>query len=544
MNTEKHVIDLRKFYSCAPDYRQGISLCKKENKNYNPVDNEFGWDVSYAEVYINSQTQELSEYKLLSKNGTEQSHAVKKTKKLTYWHFEFLDRQLNVSPDPFEPQLQTFLKYYYREKKQILNEELSFPIVSYAITRKKELVRVRYALFANQMYTIPLFHILVLDGYLTAITDWQNPDEMKNIAFPIPNHDRYLIQNKKSNQIVDVDKIQEKFIRFQGFNDYQIKYRLNSETEKILKKYDFFVPELINIINDSEKLLKYIPTINYHLIKCCNMKCRHCFSDFNEIPTQLQFEEAKTIIQEIVKIKSFNKLNFSGGEPTMFPTMSSPNIERLIDFAKKQGLETSMVTNGYNLIKKPDTLKKLKGHLDLLTLSIDSFDHNLNVKIGRCVGEQKQTLSYEDFLNLTQKCEEYGIKIKVNTVVSKLNYNQILANKIAKFKPIRWKILRILPIKSQNDEAKEYIPTDEEYKTFVENNKEIAEKAEIKVVAEDNEDMTGSYLMISPDGKFFNNIEGCHKYSESILEGIEKALQQVPLRREIFYKRDGDYSCD
>jgi radical S-adenosyl methionine domain-containing protein 2 len=417
------------------------------------------------------------------------------------------------------------LEYHYRENtEELLDKELSFPVVSYAILDKQKLLRVRYALSANQMYSKPLFHVLVLDGYLTAITDWQNPDKMKNILIPIEN----------------VNGIQEKSIVFHSsFNDYQVKYRMDSQLETKLKKQDFFALE--KIINDAVILLTYIPTINYHLIKSCNMKCRHCFSDYNEIEkSQLPFEEAKQIIQEVAKIKSFKKLNFSGGEPTLFT-----KIEQLIAFAKEQDLETSMVSNGYNLIKNDSILDKLKGCLDLLALSIDSFDHKLNIEIGRYVGKEQKTISYDDFLQLTQKCSEYGIKIKVNTVVTKLNCNEILADKIVTFYPIRWKILRMLPIKSQNDEAKKYFPTEEEYRIFVEHNRENAENAGIKVVTEDNEDMTGSYLMISPDGRFFHNMKGCHKYSDPILKvGMEKALQQTPLRREIFYKRGGDYSCD
>lgn len=118
-------------------------------------------------------------------------------------------------------------------------------------------------------------------------------------------------------------------------------------------------------------------------------------------------------------------------------------------------------------------------------------------------------------------------------------------DKIADLKPVRWKILRMLPVESQNDKAKELFPTDKEYDLFIRNNKEQAEKSGIKVVSEGNEDMTGSYLMIAPDGRFFNNVEGKHNFSKPILEtGIEKALEQTPLRREVFYKRDGDYSCD
>lgn len=54
--------------------------------------------------------------------------------------------------------------------------------------------------------------------------------------------------------------------------------------------------------------------------------------------------------------------------------------------------------------------------------------------------------------------------------------------------------------------------------------------------------MTGSYIMISPDGRFFNNVDGKHNYSEPILEvGIEEALKQTPVLREVVYKREGDY---
>ncbi|MDR0733217.1 MAG: hypothetical protein LBF08_04040, partial [Dysgonamonadaceae bacterium] len=114
---DKQIIDLNnpKFYTVAPDYSKDF-LGIKGNKNYHPKDNKFGWNVFRAEIHIDKQSKILVEYRLLSKDNTEQCHARRvETENLTYWHFEFLDRQLNVSPDPFEPQLQTFLEYHYRE---------------------------------------------------------------------------------------------------------------------------------------------------------------------------------------------------------------------------------------------------------------------------------------------------------------------------------------------------------------------------------------------------------------------------------------------
>ena len=103
----------------------------------------------------------------------------------------------------------------------------------------------------------------------------------------------------------------------------------------------------------------------------------------------------------------------------------------------------------------------------------------------------------------------------------------------------------MLPISGQNDKANEIIPSDQEFKYFIENNKTRAKKLGVKIIIEENDDMMGSYLMISPDGRFFNNTEGEHRYSASILDvGIKEALKQTPLFREIFYNRDGDYSSE
>jgi len=510
----------------------------------NPI---FDWTVSKAEITFEKETKELIRYKLFSIDGAEQAHSKKiKTKNLDYWHLEIVNRY----GYPIENCIQDFVSYYY---KNILNDnekakiESDFPRAWYRIDKNRKLYYVGYNLTASKLQGFsPIFGIYFQNNYLYAICDTQCDN--KDTIFPISEYpEMYIIQgfnNKTKSETYHEENIKnrtEKTIIFRGFNDYETKCFVDSEAEKNLQKYGFFVPELLNIINNTELLLKYIPTVNYHIIKPCNMQCKHCFSDYSEINiNSLPFEEAKQIILEIVKIKSFKKINFSGGEPTMYK-----GIEELIQIAKQHNLETSMVTNGYNLIKKqPELLEKFKDSLDLLALSIDGFDHELNLKIGRVVGN-KQTILYEDFLQLTKKCHEYGIKIKINTVISNLNYNQIMADKIATFKPIRWKILRMLPVKSQNDSATEYFPKDEEYNNFIQNNKKTAESLKIKVVTEDNEDMTGSYLMIAPDGRFFNNVEREHNFSESILKiGINEALTQTPILREKFYKREGDYSCD
>ena len=61
-------------------------------------------------------------------------------------------------------------------------------------------------------------------------------------------------------------------------------------------------------------------------------------------------------------------------------------------------------------------------------------------------------------------------------------------------------------------------------------------------VAEDNEAMRGSYVMVDPLGRFYGNALGRHIYSEPILAvGVERALAQVGWEPEKFFARGGRY---
>jgi radical S-adenosyl methionine domain-containing protein 2 len=521
----------------------------KDIDDFKETNNKFGWDVKFAEIQLCIKTNKILEYRLFSEGNNEQAHAKKvSSNKLDYWRYEFIGRDLDTSPDNFEPSLSLFLKFYYQEYSKegdLQSDDLELPVVFYELTSENQLRSIRYSLTVNNLYVKPLFYLsFTKEGFLQSISDRQT-SESKNIVFPTPNHENtYLLQKFHSKKeglpyhLEEVNSIETNTIVFRGFRDYKVKYYADIQLEPEFIQYGFFVNDLRKIITEVELLLKFIPTINYHLIKPCNMKCKHCFSDFEEIEIgKLEFKKASRIIDQISKVKSFKKLNFSGGEPTSFN-----KIEKLVAQAKMLGLQTSLVTNGFKAVKKKSYLQKLIKNLDLLVLSIDSFDSDKNILIGRHVNEK--TISIEEFHDLAKICDESNVKLKVNTVVTKLNCQEILAYRVALLKPIRWKIFRMLPIKDQNEKADDIHPSNTEFSEFLSRNISVAEKSGIKVVAEDNTEMTGSYLMISPDGRFFNNLDGEHNYSDPILDvGILEALNQTPLLREVFYRREGDYSC-
>ena len=70
----------------------------------------------------------------------------------------------------------------------------------------------------------------------------------------------------------------------------------------------------------------------------------------------------------------------------------------------------------------------------------------------------------------------------------------------------------------------------------------IEQHADLNPVVENNDIMRGSYVMIDPLGRFFDNTRGRHIYSDPILEvGIEEAFRQITFEQPKFFLRGGMY---
>ena len=178
---------------------------------------------------------------------------------------------------------------------------------------------------------------------------------------------------------------------------------------------------------------------------------------------------------------------------------------------------------------------------DIFALSVDSVDADTQIAIGR-VAAGKAPMSADDYLAVCAAVAERGIRLKVNTVVSRFNADEDFRPFILAARPERWKIFQVLPVRFQNDaRIDEFEISDAEFRRYVERNSTVAERG-VKVVPESNELMTGSYAMVDPLGRFYDNVRGMHRYSDPILQvGVEKALSQVSVSPDRFAERGGDY---
>ena len=281
-----------------------------------------------------------------------------------------------------------------------------------------------------------------------------------------------------------------------------------------------------------------IPSVNFHLWKPCNMNCRFCFATFQDVVQEalpkghLPREDCLAVV-EALAVAGFGKINFAGGEPTLCPWLPD-----LIRRARDLDLTTSMVTNGSCVT--PEWLDRVDGCLDWVAVSIDTVDPEKLKLMGRAT--RSGPLSEVDYLRIMDILKQRGIRLKVNTVVTRLNCDEDLAGFIASVRPERWKLLQVLPVKSQNDGLVDnLVITHEEFARYVERNRYV-ESLGIRVVPEGNDLMTGSYVMVDPAGRFFDNVAGTHAYSRPINQvGVDAALREVSIDPGKFRLRDGLY---
>jgi len=261
-------------------------------------------------------------------------------------------------------------------------------------------------------------------------------------------------------------------------------------------------------------------TLNFHLTKACNYRCGFCFTTFEDLKEKgLSKEEHFAIIEMIAESPDFDKINFTGREPTLVK-----HLPELIEYAKKLGLKTGMITNGALLT---DTfLLKVAPNLESIIISIDSFYHETNLKIGR--SSRNQTLDFQYYLRLSKFFKDHYIKFKVNTVANRYNINEVLTDKINILTPERWKIQRVTRIDGQNEKKfQEFAIDDLEFQKFVERNEKHLSKT-IKLSKFDTEDVMKSYILMDPLGRLYTDSNGHHTYTASVLDiSLETALLQL-----------------
>lgn len=220
------------------------------------------------------------------------------------------------------------------------------------------------------------------------------------------------------------------------------------------------------------------------------------------------------LLKNLCKL-GIQKINFVGGEPLLHP-----DLPKLCEEAKNLGMVTSIVTNGSLLLPKLDRMAE---HLDWVGVSVDSIDENVESCLGRGFGNHV-AMSIE----LCDAINAFGINLKINTTVTKMNWQDDMTPFIELVKPRRWKVFQFLHIQGQNDDhADEMEISAEQFDEYTATNNGVLLRGGAKPVFEKSEDMLDSYIIIDPEGRFITNRNGRHEVvdlNSSNLESFHKVI--------------------
>ncbi|KAL7512240.1 hypothetical protein ACHAXN_009217, partial [Cyclotella atomus] len=225
---------------------------------------------------------------------------------------------------------------------------------------------------------------------------------------------------------------------------------------------------------------------------------------------------------QLLQHSGTEKINFAGGEPFLNP-------ELLGELCQYAHLECGSIISNGSLIK-PEWMNRFGQYVDILGVSVDSFDPATNALIGRGTGDTTRNQHASRVLKVRELCAQHGILFKMNTVVCSLNHREDMNEYVTKLDPYRWKAFQCLILKGENaggvgdlNDARHLQVTPEEFDAVIRRHSKQS-----ALIPEPNNVMQNSYLLLDKELRFLDCSENGKIPSQSILEvGVERALSQA-----------------
>lgn len=244
----------------------------------------------------------------------------------------------------------------------------------------------------------------------------------------------------------------------------------------------------------------------------------------------------QTLIQQQV-----TEINLAGGEPTLWP-----HLIELAQYIRNKGLKVSLIHNGSGT---PELYREIAPYLTTCGFSIDSVNPELQRRMGRCFYDGT-TITAEEYAEKIRILRSVNpdIRIKVNTVVNKMNLEDDLAPQIRAWGVDRWKFLRCMPFSDGVHDNAHMVISDSEYTNYMHSllakfdEDYVPEQYRYKVgktfiVAERT--LAGSYIMVDSNGCLVDDTKNTSytKIADLRKEDFREGLGKLTLYESLYQSR-------
>ena len=235
------------------------------------------------------------------------------------------------------------------------------------------------------------------------------------------------------------------------------------------------------------------------------------------------------------------EINIAGGEPTLWPEL----IE-FVRYIRSKGLKVSMIHNGSGPL---ELYREIAPYLTTCGFSIDSVTPELQRRIGRCFRNGKVITAdeYAEKISILRSVNP-DIRIKVNTVVNRVNLMDDLAPQIREWGVDRWKFLRCMPFSDGVHDNAHMVISDAEYSAYMQrllsqfNADYVPEQfrymiGETLIVAERT--LAGSYIMVDSNGCLVDDTKNTSytKVADLRKEDFRSGLNRLTFYEDLYQSR-------